>query len=193
AVDGVDVRPRRRLHELAGVGVQRLEITALALVEQDVEGDGALAGAGQAGDDGELLARDADVDVLEVVLAGVVDLDGLVADVAGGRIPNLGSGARCRSGVLAAMPVLPSTTSRREAGSEGVGRFAARGRSYSIQIAPQRPAGMAALALHNVGRRAGEQQLAAGVAAFRPQVDQPVAGGDHVEVVLDHQQRVPFV
>jgi hypothetical protein len=36
-------------------------------------------------------------------------------------------------------------------------------------------------------------QLAAGVAAFGAEVDQPVGGADHVQVVLDHQQRVPGV
>ena len=37
AEDRVDVGPRRRLHELARIGVERLEIAALAFVEQDVE------------------------------------------------------------------------------------------------------------------------------------------------------------
>ncbi len=37
---------------------------------------------------------------------------------------------------------------------------------------------------------AREHDLAAGVAALRAQVDQPVAGADHVEVVLDHHQRM---
>src|SRR5450830_1643355 len=32
---------------------------------------------------------------------------------------------------------------------------------------------------------------AATIAPFRAQVDQPVAGPDHVQVVLDHQQRMP--
>ena len=45
AVDGVDVGPRRRLHELARVGVQRFEIAALALVEDDVEGQRGFARA----------------------------------------------------------------------------------------------------------------------------------------------------
>jgi hypothetical protein len=65
------------LHELAGVGVERFEVAALALVEQDVEGDGGLARAGDAGDHGELSLRDLEGDVLQVVLAGVDDFDGL--------------------------------------------------------------------------------------------------------------------
>jgi hypothetical protein len=71
AEHGVDVGPRRRLHELARVGVERFEVAALALGEEDVEGQRGLARAGHAGDDGEAVARDVDVDVLQVVLAGV--------------------------------------------------------------------------------------------------------------------------
>jgi hypothetical protein len=39
--------------------------------------------------------------------------------------------------------------------------------------------------------RPGRDDLAAGVAAFRAEVDQPVAGADDVEVVLDDDDRVP--
>ena len=75
ARDRVDVGPRGGLHELPGVGVERLEVAPLALGEEDVEGHGALAAAADAGDDGEAVARDRDVDPLEVVLAGVADAD----------------------------------------------------------------------------------------------------------------------
>ena len=64
-----------RLHELARVGVERFEVAALALGEQDVEGEGGLARARHAGDHGEAAARDLDVDVLQVVLARLVDAD----------------------------------------------------------------------------------------------------------------------
>ena len=37
AEDGVHVRTRRRLHELARIGIQRFEIPALPFVEDDVE------------------------------------------------------------------------------------------------------------------------------------------------------------
>ena len=39
-------------------------------------------------------------------------------------------------------------------------------------------------------RRAGRDDLAAGVAAFGTEVDHPVGCADHVEVVLDHDQRM---
>ena len=39
-------------------------------------------------------------------------------------------------------------------------------------------------------RCAHRHHFAAGVAAIRAEVDQPVGGTDHIEVVLDHQQRM---
>src|SRR5262249_5536966 len=50
-----------------------LEVAALALVEEDVEGEGGLARARHPGDDREAVARDLDVEVLQVVLARLVD------------------------------------------------------------------------------------------------------------------------
>ena len=47
----------------------------MPLGEQDVEGDGALAAAADAGDNREAAARYADVYVLQVVFAGMVDAD----------------------------------------------------------------------------------------------------------------------
>ena len=42
-------------------------------------------------------------------------------------------------------------------------------------------------------RRAREHQLAAGLTAFRPEVDDPIRRTDHVQVVLDRDHRVPGV
>jgi hypothetical protein len=69
AVDRVDLGPARRLHDRARIRVERLEVAPLALVEQDVEGERALARARDAGHDRELAARDGDVERLQVVLA----------------------------------------------------------------------------------------------------------------------------
>src|SRR5690606_6618225 len=82
-VDGVDVGPGRGLDELPRIRVQRLEIAALAFREQDVECDRALAAAADAGDHGQAVARNRDVDVAQVVLARADDLDCGVG--AGGR------------------------------------------------------------------------------------------------------------
>ena len=45
---------------------------------------------------------------------------------------------------------------------------------------------------HHVRRRAGADESAARVAALGAEVDHPVGGADHVEVVLDDHERVPL-
>src|SRR5438445_6395272 len=47
--------------------------------------------------------------------------------------------------------------------------------------------------LRDLLRRADGDHLAARLAALRPEVDDPVGLLDHVEVVLDHEHRVPGV
>ena len=68
-VDLVDVRLLHLAEELAGVGAQALDVAPLALRVDRVEGEAGLARARQAGDDDQPVARERDVDVLEVVLA----------------------------------------------------------------------------------------------------------------------------
>ena len=77
AVHRVDLGPARRLHDAARIGVERFEVAPLAFVEQDVESQRRLARARHAGDHAELVVRDVDRQRLEVVLAGVDDLDGV--------------------------------------------------------------------------------------------------------------------
>ena len=92
AVDLVDVRLLHHLQELAGIGRERLDVAALALGIDGVEGERGLARAGQAGEHHELVARDLDVDVLEIVLARAADRDHAAAvGVARG---DAGDGAR---------------------------------------------------------------------------------------------------
>ena len=75
AVDGVDVGALHLVEELAGVGGEGFDVAALAFGVDGVEGEGGLAGAGEAGDHGEGVARDADVDVTQIVLARAADGD----------------------------------------------------------------------------------------------------------------------
>jgi hypothetical protein len=70
AVDLVDVRLLHLAQELARIGGQALDVAALALGVDRVEGEAALARAGQAGDHDQPVARHGHRDVLEVVLAG---------------------------------------------------------------------------------------------------------------------------
>ena len=162
AEDRVHVGPRGRLHELPRVGVQRLEVAALALGEQDVEGERALAAAADAGDHGERVARDAHVDVLA----------GCARGRGGSRIASRRGGA-------------PARVAGRGVG----GRRATRRRRPSRSPRSAAPVWLRSQRA-DLRRRAGADDLAARLAALGPEVDDPVRGADHVEVVLDHDHRV---
>src|SRR5213078_188571 len=73
AVDRVDVRLLHHLQELPGVGAQALDVPALALGVDRVEGKARFPGSGESGDADQLIPRQPDGDVFEVVLAGAVD------------------------------------------------------------------------------------------------------------------------
>ena len=75
AVNLVDIRLVHLAEELARVRRERLDIAALALGVDRIEGQGRLARAREARDDDELVARDVNVDVLEVVGSGAPYLD----------------------------------------------------------------------------------------------------------------------
>ena len=165
AEDRVDVGPRGRLHELARVRVQRLEVAPLALGEDDVEGEGRLARAGDAGHHGEAVARQCDVDVLQVVLARVVHEDVAARAFAQRRLQR-----RPRRGLA-----------RHRCGR----RHLERGLVLAERASRVRP-----FLGHDCARRARAHELAARLAALRSEVDDPVAGADHVEVVLDDDERV---
>ena len=75
AVDLVDVRLLHHLQELPRIGRQALDIAALALGIDGVEGERRLAGTRQAGEHDQLVARNGDVDVLQIVLARAADGD----------------------------------------------------------------------------------------------------------------------
>jgi hypothetical protein len=72
----IDIGLLHQLEELARIGRERLDIAALALGIDGVEGERGFARARQAGDHRERVARDVDVHALEVVLARAADGDG---------------------------------------------------------------------------------------------------------------------
>ena len=90
----------------------------------------------------------------------------------------------------------------RGAGRDGPGPRGARGGTWlrddtfrggfgkSRFVFTQRFAGMRSRVLHYVLRCAGADDFAAGFAAFGAKVYDPVACCDHVEIVLDHDERV---
>ncbi len=75
ALDQVHVRLAHQLQELAGVGRQALHIAALALGVDGVERQRALARARQPRQHHQLLARDVDADVLQIVFARAAHAD----------------------------------------------------------------------------------------------------------------------
>ena len=158
AEDRVHVGSRRRLHELARVGVERLQVPALTLGEEDVERDGALAAAAHPRDHREPITRDVDVGAVEVVLAGVADGDRAVA-------PRPCASRRCRQrrGLL---------------------------RALGGEVRPQRRPRVTSPPAGDGARPAGRDHPSTAASALRAEVDDPVGGGDHVEVVLDDEYRV---
>ncbi len=72
-VDRVDVGLLHHLQELPRVGGERLDVAPLTLGVDRVERERGLARAGQSRDAHERVPRDADGDVLQVVLTGAVD------------------------------------------------------------------------------------------------------------------------
>ena len=69
AVDLVDIRLLHHLEELPRIGRQAFDIAPLALGIDRVEGERRLARSRKAREDDELVARDRQVDVLQIVLA----------------------------------------------------------------------------------------------------------------------------
>ncbi len=69
AFDAVYIGLLLHLQELTRVGRQALDIAPLAFGIDGVEGEGRLARARQARNDHELVARDLNTDILQVVLA----------------------------------------------------------------------------------------------------------------------------
>ena len=81
AGDSVDVRFIRDAEEHAGVRAKRLDIAALALRVNGIKSLAGLAGAGEASQDYELVARNVNIDVFEVVLARAADFDEVVVTI----------------------------------------------------------------------------------------------------------------
>src|SRR5208283_4780575 len=77
AFDRIDVGFLHLLEELARVGRQRFDVTALALGVNRVEGERGLAGAREPGDYDQAIARNLEIDILEIVLARALDDDSI--------------------------------------------------------------------------------------------------------------------
>ena len=87
AAHAVHVRLAQRLQELPRIRRQAFHVAPLALGEDDVERQRRFAGAAEAGDDHEPVARDVHFDILEVVVPCAADGDGAVGRWGNGRFP----------------------------------------------------------------------------------------------------------
>jgi len=79
ALDEVHLRFLHLVEELAGVGGEALDVFALALGVDGVERERRLAAAAEAGDDHQLVARDVQREVFQIVLTRAADADEFLA------------------------------------------------------------------------------------------------------------------
>ena len=124
ALDRIDVGLLHQFEELAGIGRQALDVAALALGIDRVEGERGLARARQAGDHHQPVARQVEVDVLQIVFAGATDGDetmrlgdggagfchwtGRIGDARDHRIWRL-TPSPARPGVRLSLPAVPAS------------------------------------------------------------------------------------
>src|SRR5207244_3579300 len=78
-LDEVHVRFLQLVEELAGVGGEALDIFALALGEERVEGERRLARAAEAGNHHQFVTRNLEREVFEIVLPRPADADKIFA------------------------------------------------------------------------------------------------------------------
>ena len=74
-LDMIDIGLLHQFEELTRIGRQAFDITALAFGIDGVEREAGFAGTGQPGDDGQRVARDFHVDILQIVFARAANGD----------------------------------------------------------------------------------------------------------------------
>jgi hypothetical protein len=130
ALDGFDLGLLHLVDELPGVGRQALDVAALALGEQGVEGQGRLPGAGRPGDDDQLVAGQRDVDGLQIVLGR--PLDAYLVEHNLIILSQMGDTIRVTEfpGAQFARGGFPPTGSRRCCWGKGLKAFGPKGTTY---------------------------------------------------------------
>ncbi len=120
AVDLVDVRLLHHLQELAGIGREALDVAPLAFGVDRVEGERRLPRAGEAGEHDQPVARQVEIDVLEIVLARAADADELAAHAVINQ-PFRAASHRCNDGPASAEG-LPASSAETETSSSRSGQ-----------------------------------------------------------------------
>jgi hypothetical protein len=137
--------------ELPGVGRERLDVAALALRVERVEGQRGLAGARHAGDHDQAQPRQPQRQVLEIVLARPVDDDvgqaagGLVAPVRGrgavvARRGGGGAGAHGRATIARSARGVAGARGARDSTTPSAGRRPGRGARRASRVEPEEDA-----------------------------------------------------
>ena len=72
----------------------------------------------------------------------------------------------------------------------GRGDLCAQLAGHGSRVGGQRLSRVGTPVRPHLGRRAGADNLPAAIPALRSQINDPVGGADHVQIVLDHQQRM---
>jgi hypothetical protein len=85
AFDRIDVGFLHQFEELTRIGRQGFDVATLTFGIDRIEGERRLARAAEPGDHGQAVARDVDIDILEIVFAGAADVNGLHGSVVRGE------------------------------------------------------------------------------------------------------------
>ena len=177
-LDPLEERLRHLPHELPRVGGEALDVAALALGIERVEGERRLPRAARAAAHGHRAARDVGIDLLEVVERRPADRDAGRAGIARRLLRGREQGRELFCGIGCGPPpyggFFGGITARRE-------------------HRPERPARVRVLHLRHLLGRAGRHDPAAAGAPLGPEVDHPVGPLHHVEVVLHHEHGVARV
>lgn len=86
AVDGVGVGFVELLEKLPRVGGEALDVSPLAFGVECVEGHARLPAAGNAAEDDQLVPRQVEIDVLQIVCSCTADSNGLETRCIGGAL-----------------------------------------------------------------------------------------------------------
>ena len=179
----VDIRPRGWLHELARVRIERFQITALPLGEQNVERHRAFAAAAHPGNHGKTIVGNPDVDPFQIVFPGIVD-----GDRPGGETLSAHLGRRIVSSRAA-----PAAAGHPVSGCIFPHTCRLPGSMMYHPVGPQSPPRVAGgFGLHLRGRTATHDSPPR-VPAFGTKIDNPVGGPDHVEIVFDDDNRMSLL